>query len=108
MSNILRYSNSMLVDVRSVLWNIKERGGSVSSKFLVAEVERLRNEPIGLFGHRSIDVVNIALAAMGCTQPFPDQGTATDREMDVLVLRAQKQESFLLSEIAALRAAKKG
>ncbi len=93
----LNYTSEIMYDVRSVLFNIKERGGAVPGSFLNAELNRLQ-------GSRAADVLNIAMVAIGkkeCTQ-----GQATPAQMEVLVARAQKESADLVSEIAQLRAAK--
>ncbi len=93
----MNYSADILYNVRTVLENIKARGGLTPGKFLEAELTRLR-------GERAADTLNIACAAIGRSLPLV--GQATEAQMAVLVERAKQQNVELLREIATLRAAK--
>lgn len=97
MSNIHLYSDVVLENVTSVLWNVKERGGLASNKFLATEFQRLQ-------GSWPTDTINIALMAMGRTPAA--QGVASEKQMSIFVEQAKRQNEGLLLEIARLRAAK--
>jgi len=97
MSTIHLYSDIVLSNVTSILWNIKERGGLVSNKFLMGEYERLQ-------GSWATDTINIALLTMG-KEPA-SQGVASEKQMTIFVEQAKRQNEGLLLKIAQLRAAK--
>ena len=97
MSNIHLYSDVVLSNVTSVLWNIKERGGLASNKFLMSEQSRLQ-------GSWAVDSINIALVVMGRNPVF--EGVASERQMSIFVEQAEQQNEGLLHQIARLRAAK--
>lgn len=98
-STIMRYKDQVLYNVRSVLWNVKERGGTAPTKFWQSEALRLK-------GEWGTDVANIARQAMG-REGLIFEGRAMPDEMAVLVEAARRDNEALLREIAALRAAAK-
>jgi non-ribosomal peptide synthetase component F len=100
MANAMNYSSEILSNVSEVIWNIKERGGLASSKFLNAELERLQ-------GQYAAVVVNVALMAIGKPKAVEDpRFPLTDAQYNVLVERAKQNSRVELAQIAELRAAK--
>jgi hypothetical protein len=101
MSNILRESNEILYNVRDVLSAIKERGGLASSKFLTAKHQELQ-------GQFATVVLNVATLLVLGKKAFEDdtRWNVSEKEMDILVERARRENGDFLHEIAELRAAK--
>jgi hypothetical protein len=92
----MNYANETLTNVRTVLVAIKENGGMVSGKFIAAQANALQ-------GQRAEATLDIALVAMGKPAAYD---ALTEGQLNVLVARAKRENGDLVSEIAALRAAK--
>ncbi len=95
MSNILRYTDQVLGNVRDVLFAIKENNGKATTKLVVREQERL-------CGQYAKDVLNIALMAMGKSAAYTDVKLSPD-QLARLAEQAKKSNWDVLGDIKKLR-----
>lgn len=100
MTNIMNYSDEILYNVRDVIYNIEQRGGLASNKFLQGELDRLQ-------GQYAAIVVNVAMMAIKGKKVAEDaRFPLSDAQYAVLVEKAKQQNRSSLAVIAKMRAEK--
>jgi len=95
-SNIMLYADIVLQGVRSLLYDINENGGKVTS----AMVQRHLEEEKGCY---PADSANVALVCIGKQKGVKGGEHANDAQFEKLVAMAKKKEEYLIQSILRKR-----
>jgi hypothetical protein len=100
MSNISRYADQVLHDVRDFLWAVKENKGFATKSVREAKYAEYARES---GRRRAIDIINIAYQAMGKNAILVQESNVSAVQIASFVERAKNDSRDILAEIKALR-----